>query len=336
MKALKNRFVSSVYLWGSLLFIEVLEASPAPNVATEKPPSTENVTFTKTTVSAVQSPVAVPSKEEQNLYLKTFGHITARNGGLPFFGLDAAEVEQVLLGIKSAIQGEEPLITKPEEFEKMQNFFIQKEREQIENTKKLSEVFLKAKDSEAGIKKMPSGLRYKIIKEGDAVRACEDCTVEIDYEGRLINGKVFDSTYKVGERASFYFGWQVIPGFREAVSLIGNGGEIQAFIPAELGYGDENFDTIPGGSVLDFTIKVHKIISPVINPDLALATNADYEIFALSPEASREEAKKAYERECAKHDPSKKEDAEKLQNLEHAYQRILNKVNKNEADNAKK
>ena len=124
--------------------------------------------------------------------------------------------------------------------------------------------FLQAKAKEPGFITTESGICYKITVPGDAVRANDDCSVEIDYEGKLIDGTVFDSSFERKEHSSFYLG-MVIPGFREALKLIGNNVEMQVFIPSNLAYGDENMGPIPGGSVLEFKIKLYKIISPTID-----------------------------------------------------------------------
>jgi FKBP-type peptidyl-prolyl cis-trans isomerase len=216
--------------------------------------------------TAIGSKSVVDQKTQQNRYLQTLGQIIVRNAGLANFGLDTQEIEQVINGMKAALNGERIPTTTPEEMENMQQFFEQKEKDQIANTKKLGEVFLKTKQAEPNVQKTASGLLYKIVKPGDNMRANEDCSVEIDYEGKLINGEVFDSTYERKEKASLYLG-MLIPGFSEAIKLVGQGGELQAFIPSDLAYGDENVGPILGGSVLDFSIKVYKIIQPTLEKE---------------------------------------------------------------------
>jgi FKBP-type peptidyl-prolyl cis-trans isomerase len=196
------------------------------------------------------------------LYLKTYGYTIGSNSGLLTLGLNADEIECVLQGVRDEVHGEKLPAFKEEEFENMQNFIIQKERERLENTKKSAETFFKNKDIEPGIQKTASGLRYKIIKAGDTVRASDDYTVEFDYEGKFIDGKIFDSTNEQGRKPiSFYIGG-LIPGLREALTLVCKGREIQVFIPSDLAYGDGGSALIPGGSTLDFTIKIHKITKP--------------------------------------------------------------------------
>ncbi|MDR2201055.1 MAG: FKBP-type peptidyl-prolyl cis-trans isomerase [Puniceicoccales bacterium] len=269
MKKLKNGFAWSIFLYSGLLFSENLDAGISEQQISVPQDNFEvtavEVTPTQTSV-AQEGSTDVPTKEQRDLYFRGWGYFVAHGSGMANLGLNSDEIEQILQGVKAAASGDERPWIYLNELEKAQQFLLQRAKEQIENTKKLAELFLKTKDSDPTIRKTTSGLRYKIIKEGDDVRADEDCTVEIDYEGRLMDGKIFDSTHERGEKASLYLGL-LMPGFREAITLVGNGSEIQAFIPSELAYGDENVGLIPGGSVLDYTIKIDKIIKPTIEPD---------------------------------------------------------------------
>jgi FKBP-type peptidyl-prolyl cis-trans isomerase len=83
------------------------------------------------------------------------------------------------------------------------------------------------------------------MKLEDNMRANEHYNVEIDYEGKLINRRVCDSTYESKEKASPYL-HMAIPGISEAIKLIGQGGEIYGFIPSDPAHGDGNVGPILG------------------------------------------------------------------------------------------
>jgi FKBP-type peptidyl-prolyl cis-trans isomerase len=101
-----------------------------------------------------------------------------------------------------------------------------------------STAWLEEKDLQEGVQITESGLRYKIVKEGDAEKKAtnDNDTVEVNYEGKLMNGYVFDSSYERNEPAKFPLN-RVIKGWTEGMKLVGEGGEIILYIPANLAYG---------------------------------------------------------------------------------------------------
>jgi FKBP-type peptidyl-prolyl cis-trans isomerase len=105
-----------------------------------------------------------------------------------------------------------------------------------EENKKQGEAFLAANKSKEGVVTLPSGLQYKIEKQGDGPKPLATDTVECNYRGTLIDGKEFDSSYKRGTPASFPVGG-VIKGWTEILQLMPVGSKYQVFIPAELAYG---------------------------------------------------------------------------------------------------
>jgi FKBP-type peptidyl-prolyl cis-trans isomerase len=271
LKELKNGFVSSVLLSGGFLFSTGLNSkllgyaeNDLSTIRTQLVSSSEKASD-ETKGIGESSPATVEisfTKEQTDTFLKTIGFAVATGGGLVDLGLDATELELVWAGFKAGANGEESLLSKEEDFEKMESFFIKKVQQKLETRKESGKKFLETKSEESGIQKTESGLLYKIIKPGDVVRANGDCTVEVDYEGKLIDGKVFDSSYERKEKASLHVG-SLVPGVQEALSFIGQGGEIQAFLPPDLAYGDQRIGpTIPGGSTLEFRFEIHKITDP--------------------------------------------------------------------------
>jgi FKBP-type peptidyl-prolyl cis-trans isomerase FklB len=105
-----------------------------------------------------------------------------------------------------------------------------------EANKKEGDVFLAANKTKEGVVALPSGLQYKILKEGTGAKPTASDTVVCNYKGTLIDGKEFDSSYKRGQPATFPVG-QVIKGWTEALQIMPVGSKWQLFIPSELAYG---------------------------------------------------------------------------------------------------
>lgn len=105
------------------------------------------------------------------------------------------------------------------------------------DNKVVGEKFLTENKAKPGIVVLPSGLQYKIIKNGSGTRPNKDDMVTVEYTGHLINGEVFDSTSKTGKPATFKLS-QVIPGWTEALQLMPAGSTWEIYVPASLAYGD--------------------------------------------------------------------------------------------------
>lgn len=118
---------------------------------------------------------------------------------------------------------------------------------------------------EEGAQKTESGIAYKIIEPGTGKKAVSDKdTVWVDYKGTQLDGTVFDKN----ENISFSLN-QVIPGWKEGMKLVGEGGKIQLVIPAELAYGEYGTRGIEPNSTLCFDVTLHKVgtyVEPVEEP----------------------------------------------------------------------
>ena len=118
--------------------------------------------------------------------------------------------------------------------------------------------FLKNYAKQKGVKSTASGLLYKVIKEGDGAMPTDTSEVEVHYEGKLVDGTVFDSSYKRGETATFAVN-QVIKGWSEAVKLMKVGAEYEVCLPYEIAYGERGTRGIPPFSTLIFKIELKGI-----------------------------------------------------------------------------
>tara|TARA_Y100000385_G_scaffold199086_1_gene206144 strand:- start:3896 stop:4573 length:678 start_codon:yes stop_codon:yes gene_type:complete len=120
--------------------------------------------------------------------------------------------------------------------------------------------FLSENAKKKGVVSLPSGLQYKIIKEGNGDIPTNGQTVKTNYKGTLINGKQFDSSYDRGQPATFGVN-QVIAGWTEALKLMPVGSQWELYIPHNLAYGERAMGAnIPAYSTLIFTLELLEIV----------------------------------------------------------------------------
>ncbi|RXE72295.1 FKBP-type peptidyl-prolyl cis-trans isomerase [Muribaculaceae bacterium Isolate-002 (NCI)] len=118
--------------------------------------------------------------------------------------------------------------------------------------------FLAAQAARKGVEKLPSGLLFEVITEGEGEHPTADDTVEVLYTGCLANGNVFDTTE---ENAVKFPVKGLIPGFSEGLMLMRPGGTYRLYIPAEIGYGQRGAGRdIPPGAALEFTVTLLDIV----------------------------------------------------------------------------
>ena len=132
-----------------------------------------------------------------------------------------------------------------------------------EKLKKAGVDFLRENAQKEGVVTLPSGLQYKVLKQGEGAIAKANDKVKVKYEGRLINGTVFDSTDKHGGEPVTFSPNQVIKGWTEALCMMPVGSKWQLYIPQELGYGSRGAgNDIPPYSTLIFDVEVLDIEAP--------------------------------------------------------------------------
>lgn len=157
-------------------------------------------------------------------------------------GLDLS-MPSLSKGLEDGYKGSPSLMTDDQMKEVLMNFqkdFVAKRNAEVaakaEKNLKEGQTFLDNNKKESGVVTLPSGLQYKIKTAGKGEKPSADDTVTVDYEGRLINGKVFDSSQKQGHPISFKVN-QVIPGWTEILQLMPVGSTWEVYIPASLAYG---------------------------------------------------------------------------------------------------
>ncbi len=142
------------------------------------------------------------------------------------------------------------------EYQKKREAEITKEVEaKAKANKEAGEKFLAENEKKEGVQKTASGLQYKVITEGTGAKPKATDTVTVHYEGKLIDGKVFDSSYERGEPVSFRLN-EVIKGWTEGVQLMNTGSKYELYIPSDLAYGETGNPNIEPNSVLIFTVEL--------------------------------------------------------------------------------
>jgi FKBP-type peptidyl-prolyl cis-trans isomerase FklB len=234
-----------------LMILGVVQAQQTPPTST---PQTSPATTPKPPAAKPGSTVA---RKPAVLTLKTQKDKASYAIGLNIgksMHKDSVDIDPSILlrGLRDGLAGSKPLLTDDEARAAMvalQSEMRKKQEEKMlvqgEANKKEGEVFLADNKTKDGIVTLPSGLQYKILKEGTGPKPAATDTVVCNYKGTLLNNTEFDSSYKRGQPATFPVSG-VIKGWTEALQLMPVGSKWQLFIPSELAYGARGG---PGGGI---------------------------------------------------------------------------------------
>ena len=178
------------------------------------------------------------------------------------FGDDSTKtisMKNFLAGFIAGTTGKKQLMTIDEAAmtaqTKMQKIKTEYAEKQFGENKAAGEKFLAANAKKDGVKVLPSGVQYKVLKEGNGEIPADTSLVKVHYEGRLIDGTVFDSSYKRGEPVDFRAN-QVIKGWTEALCHMPAGSVWEVYIPQALAYGERQSGQIKPFSTLIFKIEL--------------------------------------------------------------------------------
>ena len=157
---------------------------------------------------------------------------------------DDIDLDVLIQGLRDALSERDPRMDQEEMSQVLQEFFAQaqednaqRQREAMETNQQEGAAFLAANRSKEGVTETPSGLQYEILTQGDGPLPDSTNVVSVHYEGRLLDGKVFDSSYERGEPATFPLSG-VIAGWTEGVQLMNVGSKFRFYIPGGLAYGE--------------------------------------------------------------------------------------------------
>lgn len=167
-------------------------------------------------------------------------------------------LNQMKKGFFDVLNEEETMLDEREVMMRIQSYIRDRMAYEAERSLEEGEQFLAANKEEEGVVETESGLQYIIEVEGTGMSPEATDTVEVNYEGRLIDGTVFDSSYDRGESVKFPLN-RVIKGWTEGLTYVKEGGKIRLFVPSEMGYGKRGTGPIPGNSVLIFDVELVKV-----------------------------------------------------------------------------
>ena len=223
------------------------------------------LTLALCTVQAIAAEKKEMSEKEKLSYSLGYTQGSSMEG---FFKAQSIEVDKNILikALKDGLTGAKPSLTDQEMRDTMSAFQknimakrTEAMKENAEKNKKAGEDYLAANKKKAGVITLPSGLQYKVLKEGAGNTAKATDQVKVNYKGTLIDGTEFDSSYKRGEPAVFQAD-KVIAGWTEALQLMKEGSKWEVYIPSNLAYGERGAGPIIGpNSTLIFEIELLSI-----------------------------------------------------------------------------
>ena len=176
-------------------------------------------------------------------------------------------IDDFAQAVKDVIAGNELKVSHKDAQRIVQEFFaaqeekINKQRSEAgKHHKEAGEKYLAENAKKEGVITLPSGLQYRVLKEGNGKKPSAKDTVMCHYEGFLIDGTVFDSSIQRGEPATFPL-QQVIAGWTEGLQLMQEGAKYRFFIPYRLGYGEGGAgNSIPPFAALIFDVELIQVV----------------------------------------------------------------------------
>ena len=170
-------------------------------------------------------------------------------------GVTSLEYADLAAGIKDVLEKNQPQISYQEAQQVLGKFFSELEQKIAGEAKAAGEAFLAENAKREGVKVTESGLQYEVLEATIGQKPKATDKVRVHYEGTLIDGTVFDSSYKRGQTASFK-PTQVIKGWTEALQMMPVGSTWELYIPYNLAYGERGNRNIPPYSTLIFKVQV--------------------------------------------------------------------------------
>ena len=220
-------------------------------------------------VSASAATPQLKTEKDKNSYM--VGMSMARN--IPPPVAEELNPAVVARAVSDILSGKEPALS-PDEAKTIGKAFSEKmrakmqaiEKKEAAENKAAGEAFLAKNRKASGVHVTASGLQYKVDKQGSGPKPKASDTVQVNYKGTLLDGTVFDSSYKRGKPATFPLSG-VIPGWSEALQLMPVGSKYTFWIPSKLAYGEHGGGPIGPNSTLKFEVELLKIEPPKKDDD---------------------------------------------------------------------
>lgn len=199
---------------------------------------------------------------KQEINMDKFSYAIGLGIGQNLMSMGARDinVDDFSQAIKDVLSQSPTAITHTEARDIVNKYFEELEKKINARSIEQGKVFLTENAKKENIHTTPSGLQYEILKEGSGKKPSATDRVRCHYEGTLLDGTLFDSSYKRGEPAVFGLN-QVIPGWTEALQLMAEGAKYRIFLPHELAYGAQGAgEMIPPYSSLIFTVELLEVL----------------------------------------------------------------------------
>nr|WP_122011922.1 FKBP-type peptidyl-prolyl cis-trans isomerase [Maliibacterium massiliense] len=187
------------------------------------------------------------------------GGNTQSDYALLFTGVDPAHVALTKQALRAVLLTNDATMDIATAQAKVSGRYQQHQEELAQQAKEEGAQFLAENKTKQGVQETASGLQYKVEKLGDGEKPTTSDTVRVNYEGTLLDGTVFDSTYARGQSAEFSLEG-VIAGWAEGLPLMPVGSTYTFYIPYDLAYGEAGNSSIPGYSTLIFKVELLEIV----------------------------------------------------------------------------
>jgi FKBP-type peptidyl-prolyl cis-trans isomerase FkpA len=198
---------------------------------------------------------AADLKTDDQKSLYAIGYVVGSRNLGPL-NLKPEELKIVEQGIAEGAAGKKAAIDVEAQMEAVNNFAQGRSSAAADKEKVAGRAYLDKAAKEPGVTKLPSGLIYKTLTPGTGASPAATDKVKVNYEGKLTNGTVFDSSYKRGQPAEFGLN-QVIKCWTEGVQKMKVGEKARLTCPSDIAYGDHGHPpTIPGGATLVFEVEL--------------------------------------------------------------------------------
>jgi len=202
--------------------------------------------------AGASTPVKLESEDQKTLY--ALGLLIGRN--VKPFALNPEELEVVKAGLSDSVNGAKPQVELETYGPKVNELADKRSNVGVDEAKKKGQEFASDVAKQKDATTTPSGIVIRTITAGTGSNPAADDVVKVHYEGKLIDGTVFDSSIQRGEPAEFPLN-QVVPCWREALQKLKKGGKAQVVCPSDVAYGDHGQPPdIPPGATLSFEVEL--------------------------------------------------------------------------------
>lgn len=205
-----------------------------------------------------KEPVAAIAPDSLVTAADSISYAVGMSIGMQMMQMGATDLkaDKMTQGIQAMFGGGEKKFAEHDMQQMVMKYFTQKEQEKTEQLIAAGKAFLAANAKNDSVITTPSGLQYIVLKQGNGQVPQLTDKVKVHYEGRLIDGTVFDASAKHGTEPVAFQPNQVIKGWKEALTMMPVGSKWRLFIPQELGYGSRPAGQIPPYSTLIFDVEL--------------------------------------------------------------------------------